>query len=161
MPLATATDGTRLYFEEAGDGPPVLFIHEFAGDWRAWAPQVSHFSRRRRCIVYSARGYPGSDRPEDVESYSQDIARSDALAVLDHLGIESAILAGMSQGGFLSLRCALTKNFGSIVFGSLLIAIIQFIRIIFQCVHRCRLRAVPVACSSHALLTCPDTSRTR
>lgn len=55
----------------------------------------------------------------------------------------------------ISLRRALTKNFGSIVFGSLLIAIIQFIRIIFQCVHRCRLRAVPVACSSHALLTCP------
>lgn len=104
MPHATATDGTRLYYEEAGDGPPVLFIHEFAGDWRAWAPQISHFSRRRRCIVYSARGYPESDTPEDVESYSQDIARSDALAVLDQLGIEKAHIVGLSMGGFATLH---------------------------------------------------------
>ena len=65
MPFATARDGVKLYYEETGDGPPILFIHEFAGDWRAWEPQVSYFSRRRRCIVYSARGYPGSDIPEE------------------------------------------------------------------------------------------------
>ena len=104
MPYATATDGVKLYYEETGDGPPILFIHEFAGDWRAWEPQVSRFSRRRRCIVYSARGYPGSDVPEDEASYSQDIARTDALAVLDRLGIEKAHIVGLSMGGFATLH---------------------------------------------------------
>ena len=104
MPHATATDGVKLYYEEAGDGPPILFIHEFAGDWRAWDPQVTHFGRRRRCIVYSARGYPGSDVPENIENYSQDIARADALAVLDHLGIEKAHIVGLSMGGLLSFE---------------------------------------------------------
>lgn len=104
MPFATARDGVKLYYEETGDGPPILFIHEFAGDWRAWEPQVSHFSRRRRCIVYSARGYPGSDIPEEEASYSQDIARDDALAVLDHLGIDNAHIVGLSMGGFATLH---------------------------------------------------------
>jgi pimeloyl-ACP methyl ester carboxylesterase len=104
MPHASATDGVKLYYEDAGDGPPILFIHEFAGDWRAWEPQVSHFSRRRRCIVYSARGYPRSDIPEIIDSYSQDIARSDALAVLDHLGIDQAHIVGLSMGGFATLH---------------------------------------------------------
>ena len=104
MPYATAKDGVNLYYEETGDGPPILFIHEFAGDWRAWEPQVSHFSRRRRCIVYSARGYPGSDIPQDEASYSQDIARDDALAVLDHLRIDKAHIVGLSMGGFATLH---------------------------------------------------------
>jgi len=53
---ATARDGVKLYYEETGTGVPILFIHEFAGDHRAWEPQLGHFGRRRRCIVYSARG---------------------------------------------------------------------------------------------------------
>ncbi len=101
---ATARDGVKLYVEETGSGVPVLFIHEFAGDYRAWEPQLSYFGRRRRCIVYSARGYPGSDVPERAESYSQDIARDDALAVLDHLGIEKAHIVGLSMGGFATLH---------------------------------------------------------
>ena len=104
MGHATAPDGVKLYFEEAGSGPPILFVHEFAGDHRAWEPQLAHFCRRWRCIVYSARGYPGSDVPEDVASYSQDIARDDALAVLDHLGIDKAHVVGLSMGGFAALH---------------------------------------------------------
>jgi pimeloyl-ACP methyl ester carboxylesterase len=101
---ATARDGVKLYYEETGTGVPILFIHEFAGDYRAWEPQLAHFGRRRRCIVYSARGYPRSDIPEDVASYSQDLARDDALAVLDHLGIERAHIVGLSMGGFATLH---------------------------------------------------------
>ncbi len=104
MPYATARDGVKLYFEEVGEGTPILFIHEFAGDHRAWEPQVAHFGRRHRCIVYSARGYPPSDIPADVSSYSQDIARDDALAVLDHLGIGKAHIVGLSMGGFATLH---------------------------------------------------------
>ena len=104
MPHAISSDGVQLYFEEAGNGTPILFIHEFAGDWRAWKPQVSHFSRRRRCIVYSARGYPGSDVPTDLEHYSQSLARDDALAILDHLNINQAHIVGLSMGGFATLH---------------------------------------------------------
>jgi proline iminopeptidase len=45
MPHASAKDGTRLYYEEAGSGTPLIFIHEFAGDHRSWEPQMSFFSR--------------------------------------------------------------------------------------------------------------------
>jgi pimeloyl-ACP methyl ester carboxylesterase len=107
MPYATARDGVKLYYEEVGSGTPILFIHEFAGDHRAWEPQVNHFGRRHRCIVYSARGYPPSDIPTDMARYSQDLARDDAIAVLDHLGIEKAHIVGLSMGGFATLHFGL------------------------------------------------------
>ena len=87
MPYATTDDGMKLYFEETGEGAPIVFVHEFAGDHRSWEPQLRHFSRRYRCVAFNARGYPPSDVPAEVERYSQDRARDDVLAVLDALGI--------------------------------------------------------------------------
>jgi pimeloyl-ACP methyl ester carboxylesterase len=104
MPHASAKDGTRLYYEQAGSGTPVIFIHEFAGDHRSWEPQVRFFARRHRCIAYAARGFPPSDVPEDGERYSQAHARDDAIAVLDHLKIERAHVVGLSMGGFAALH---------------------------------------------------------
>jgi pimeloyl-ACP methyl ester carboxylesterase len=49
-------DGVQLYVEEAGEGDPILFMHEFGGDYLSWEPQLRHFSRRYRCITYAARG---------------------------------------------------------------------------------------------------------
>ena len=63
MPYATARDSTRLYYEEAGTGSPILFLHEFAADYASWEPQMRYFSRRHRCIAYSARGYAPSEVP--------------------------------------------------------------------------------------------------
>ena len=48
MPNLTTDDGVRLYYEESGSGTPIVFVHEFAGDWRTWKPQLRHFSRRYR-----------------------------------------------------------------------------------------------------------------
>ena len=107
MPQATATDGTRLYYEEAGSGHPILFIHEFAGDHESWEPQLRHFARRYRCIAYNARGYPPSDVPEDTDAYSQAHAVADAIAVLDHLAVERAHVVGLSMGGFATLHVGL------------------------------------------------------
>lgn len=104
MPHATSRDGVALYFEEAGSGTPIVFIHEFAGDWRAWEPQMRHFSRYFRCITYSARGFKPSAVPADAAQYSQDHARDDVIAVLDHLGIEKAHVVGLSMGGFAALH---------------------------------------------------------
>lgn len=98
--FVTAKDGTRLWYEEAGDGVPILFLHEFGGNHAAWEPQMRRFSRRYRCITYAARGYAPSDIPGDVSAYSQRIAVEDALAVLDGLGIAKAHIVGLSMGGF-------------------------------------------------------------
>ena len=65
MPYATTKDNVKLYYEEAGSGTPILFCHEFAGDYRNWEQQMRYFSRRHRCITYSARGYLPSDVPKD------------------------------------------------------------------------------------------------
>jgi pimeloyl-ACP methyl ester carboxylesterase len=107
--FATAEDGTRIHHEEAGAGIAVLFVHEFAGDHRSWEPQIRSFSRRYRCIVYAARGYPPSDVPSDVAAYSQDLAVTDALAVLDHLEVDRAHVIGLSMGGFTSLHLGLRR----------------------------------------------------
>ncbi len=107
MPHATTDDGVRLYYEETGAGQPLVFVHEFAGDWRSWEPQLRHFGARYRAIAYNARGYPPSDVPEAVAAYSQDRAADDIRAVLDHLGIDRAHVVGLSMGGFASLHFGL------------------------------------------------------
>ena len=104
MPHLTADDGVRLFYQEVGAGLPIVFVHEFAGDHRAYEPQVRHFARRHRCITYNARGYPPSDMPADPEAYSQDRARDDIRAVLDALEIDRAHIVGISMGGFATLH---------------------------------------------------------
>ncbi len=110
MPHAMTDDGVNLYYEETGSGEPILFIHEFADDYRGWEPQVRHFSRVYRCITYNARGYPPSNVPEDPSSYSQMRAVGDAISVLDHLGIEKAHIVGLSMGGFCALHFGLNHS---------------------------------------------------
>src|SRR5271165_6218266 len=97
MPHATTQDGVKLYYEEAGSGAPILFVHEYAGDWRSWEPQMRFFARRHRCITFSFRGYPRSDAPESGALYGQDHAVADALCMLDHLDIPRGHIVGLSQ----------------------------------------------------------------
>ncbi|MEM7058759.1 MAG: alpha/beta hydrolase [Pseudomonadota bacterium] len=104
MPKITTEDGVELYIEDTGTGVPVVFVHEFAGDWRSWEPQVRHFSRRYRCVTFSARGFHPSDIPEDSAMYSQARARDDILSVLDGCGIDQAHVVGLSMGGFAALH---------------------------------------------------------
>lgn len=104
MPYATTDDGVRLYFEETGSGHPVILVHEFAGDLRSYEPQMRHFGKRFRTIAYNARGFPPSDVPEQVSSYSQARAADDILAVLDHIGAPKAHIVGLSMGGFATLH---------------------------------------------------------
>ena len=96
--------GVKLFFEQTGDGIPIVFVHEFADDYRSWVPQVRFFSRRYRCITFNARGYPPSDVPEDQDQYSQIIAADDIAAVMRHVGITQAHIVGISMGGFAVLH---------------------------------------------------------
>ena len=104
MPTLTTDDGVKLYYEESGQGTPIVFVHEFAGDHRSWEPQMRFFSRTFRCIAYAARGFPPSEVPEDAGRYSQAHARDDAVAVLDQLKIDRAHVVGLSMGGFAALH---------------------------------------------------------
>jgi pimeloyl-ACP methyl ester carboxylesterase len=111
MPTLATDDGANLYYEEAGSGTAIVFVHEFGGDYRSWEQQVRHFSRRYRCIAYNARGYPPSDVPEDFERYSQARARDDIRCVLDALSLQRAHVVGLSMGAFATLHFGMTYGY--------------------------------------------------
>ena len=98
MPYFSA-DGTNLFYEVTGSGTPLLFSHEFAGDYTSWDLQVRHFARKYQVITYNARCYPPSDVPDDPGQYSQDQSVEDIKLLLDHLNIDQAYLCGLSMGG--------------------------------------------------------------
>ena len=106
MPYADAA-GVRLYYEEAGKGTPIVFVHEFADDLHSWEPQMRFFSRRYRCIAYNARGYPPSDVPKARSMYSQAIATDDIAHVMRHLGLRKAHVIGCSMGGYATVHFGL------------------------------------------------------
>jgi len=107
MPYALTPDKVKLYYEEVGQGTPILFVHEFAGDHRSWEAQLRAFGKRYRCIAYAARGYKPSDVPDDPNAYSYRHVMRDAIAILDHLKIAQAHLIGLSMGGYTVLQVAL------------------------------------------------------
>lgn len=107
MPTIRTDDGVELYYEEAGSGTPLVFVHEFAGDIRAWEPQLRFFARRYRCVAYNARGYPPSAVPTDPAAYSQDRATDDVAAVIQALGLGPAHVVGNSMGAFATLHLGL------------------------------------------------------
>jgi pimeloyl-ACP methyl ester carboxylesterase len=107
MPTIRTDDGVTLHYEEAGSGTPMVFVHEYAGDHRAWEMQLRFFSRRYRCIAYAARGYPPSEVPADPAKYSQDRATDDIAAIITGLGLGQAHVVGLSMGGFATLHMGL------------------------------------------------------
>ena len=106
MPYAKAKDA-RLYYEEAGRGTALVFVHEFSGDFRSWEGQIRHFSRRYRCIAFNARGYPPSDVPATPSKYSHLIAADDIRAVMRHLGVTKAHIVGCSMGAYATIMFGL------------------------------------------------------
>ncbi|MFQ5827673.1 MAG: alpha/beta fold hydrolase [Candidatus Methylomirabilia bacterium] len=107
MPRALI-NGIHLFYEELGQGAPLVFVHEFAGDYQSWHLQVRFFSRRYRTITFNARGYPPSDVPDDPGAYSQQAAVEDIKGLLDHLHISKAHICGLSMGGYATLIFGLT-----------------------------------------------------
>lgn len=105
--VVETADGVTLHSESVGNGDPILFVHEFAGDHRTWEPQIRRFSRSHRCLTYAARGYPPSEVPADPGAYSQQHAVDDAVAVLDAHSVGSAHVVGISMGGFAGLHLAI------------------------------------------------------
>jgi pimeloyl-ACP methyl ester carboxylesterase len=106
MPFANSS-GVKIYYEEAGKGTPVLFVHEFSGDLRSWEAQMRHFSRRYRCVAFNARGYPPSEVPAAASKYSWKLALGDIANVMRHLGIGKAHVIGCSMGAYSTLQFGL------------------------------------------------------
>jgi len=107
MPIADV-NGQRLYYEDTGgSGPPVIFSHGLFMDHEMFAPQVAALRGKYRVITWDERGH-GATASDVLPDFSYYDSADDLAALLAHLGIQKAVLAGMSQGGFLSLRCALT-----------------------------------------------------
>jgi 3-oxoadipate enol-lactonase len=105
MPFAEV-NGQRLRFDDTGgDGPPVVLSHGFLMDREMFEPQVKALAPEYRVITWDERGFGETEFDGQPFTY-WDSAR-DCLGLLDHLGLDDAVLGGMSQGGFLSMRAAL------------------------------------------------------
>ena len=101
MPYVTSND-VRIYYETTGVGAPIIFCHEFAGGYESWEPQVEYFSSRYQVVTWNVRGYPPSDVPESVDSYSQDASIEDLVRL-----IEAA-----KKGCFIDQTMAVANNVG-------------------------------------------------
>src|SRR5580658_1873508 len=106
MPIAQV-NGQRIHYQDTGGaGPPVIFSHGLFMDHEMFAPQVAALKGRYRVITWDERGHGGT-AGASLDPFSYYDSADDLVALLGHLGIGRAVLAGMSQGGFLSLRVAL------------------------------------------------------
>jgi pimeloyl-ACP methyl ester carboxylesterase len=118
MPYATASDGTRLYYEVAGAGPPLLLVAGQAQDRGLWTGARDDFAARHQVIVYDHRGTGDSDKPAQPPYSTRGFA-GDAIAILDELGIARAHVYGVSMGGRISQWLAIdhAARVGGLVLG--------------------------------------------
>jgi pimeloyl-ACP methyl ester carboxylesterase len=96
-------DGVNIYYEDHGSGPPVLLSHGYSATAGMWAGQVAAFKDRYRVITWDMRGHGQSDSPDDPKAYSEATTCEDMAAILKHLGIDEAVIGGLSLGGYMSL----------------------------------------------------------
>jgi len=105
VPVAEINGQRIFYTDSGGDGPAVLFAHGFLMDHEMFSPQVEALSGEFRVIAWDARGF--GDTEFDGKPFDYWDNARDCLGLLDHLGLDRAVIGGMSQGGFCSLRVAL------------------------------------------------------
>ena len=103
MPKVKVND-IELYYEVHGQGYPLVFLHGFSSAVSTWEPQVPVFSKEYQFITYDARGHGQSDSPPWEDQYSADIVVEDLFQLLGALGIEKAVVGGLSMGGYQTLR---------------------------------------------------------
>ncbi len=112
MPTAQTVkiNGQHIFYVDHGsprDGAPVMMLsHGFLMDHEMFDAQVAAFSDRCRIVTWDERGFGSTIH--DGQPFSYWDSATDLIGLMDHLGIDRAILGGMSQGGFLSLRAALS-----------------------------------------------------
>lgn len=106
MPVIAVRD-TTIYYEQAGTGPVLLFIHGMCGSADVWAGQVDRLADRFTCITYDRRGHTRSGRgtePESVETHA-----ADAAAVIEALGADRPVIVGSSGGARIGVELIRTR----------------------------------------------------
>jgi pimeloyl-ACP methyl ester carboxylesterase len=96
-------DGVKIYYEVHGEGPPLLLTHGFSASSHMWAGQREALGKHFKLITWDMRGHGRSDYPSDQNAYSEAATLGDMLAILDHVGAKTAIVGGLSLGGYMSL----------------------------------------------------------
>jgi pimeloyl-ACP methyl ester carboxylesterase len=102
MPTAHL-NGIEIYYEDHGTGYPVVLSHGYSSTSAMWQPQVGPLTERYRLITWDMRGHGSTDSPEEQSAYSEAHTVEDLAALLRHLGIEQAVIGGLSLGGYMSL----------------------------------------------------------
>ena len=101
-------DGVKIHYEVHGEGPALLLTHGYSATSRMWRGQIEPFSKHFKLIIWDMRGHGQSDYPEDQAAYSEAATVADMAALLDAVGAETAIIGGLSLGGYMSLAFHLT-----------------------------------------------------
>ncbi|MEM8768168.1 MAG: alpha/beta fold hydrolase [Pseudomonadota bacterium] len=96
-------NGVAISYDVHGSGPALLLTHGFSATARMWDPQIEALSARHTLILWDLRGHGLSAAPEAPEAYLEREATADMAALLDAVGAETAIIGGLSLGGYLSL----------------------------------------------------------
>ena len=109
MQRVTLANGIELDVVDTGprDGPVLMFLHGFPESHRTWRNQIAHLSGRYRCIAPDQRGYRGSSKPQDVESYTPDKLIGDVFLLADALGVGQFTIIGHDWGGAIAWGVAL------------------------------------------------------
>ncbi len=95
--------GVNIYYETHGEGPVILLTHGYSATAQMWRGQIAPLSRNHKLVLWDMRGHGQSDCPEDQSLYSEDATVADILALLDHVGARTAVVGGLSLGGYMSL----------------------------------------------------------
>jgi pimeloyl-ACP methyl ester carboxylesterase len=95
--------GVNIYFEDHGRGPVILLSHGYGATCRMWDEQIAALAPRHRVIVWDMRGHGQTDSPGDPAAYSEPATVEDMAALLRHCGVDRAVIAGLSLGGYMSL----------------------------------------------------------
>ena len=100
-------NGIEIDYEASGAGPVVLLSHGYSATRRMWDDQHRALGDRYRVISWSMRGHGATESPADPARYSAELTIADMKALLGHLGVERAVIGGLSLGGYASLGFAL------------------------------------------------------
>ena len=96
-------DGVKIYYEVHGDGPAMILTHGYSSTFEMWHGQIEALSKRHKLILWDMRGHGRSDYPQNLDAYSEELTVGDIAALLDEVGVECAIVGGLSLGGYMSL----------------------------------------------------------
>ncbi|MBL8553713.1 MAG: alpha/beta fold hydrolase [Phenylobacterium sp.] len=103
MAMLKRDDGVSIYYEVHGSGPTILLTHGYSATSQMWSGQIAELSKDHQLVIWDMRGHGRSDSPDDPALYSEPATVADMAALLDAVGASTAIVGGLSLGGYMSL----------------------------------------------------------